>query len=76
MVIGGGVAAAGPLLFDPLAAAYTRYAALGFAATPRVVPAQLGGAAGLIGAAAVVLAPEAYWPSDTWLTPTGRRFAT
>ena len=39
VVIGGGVAAAGPLLFEPLAAAYTRYAALGFAAAPRVVPA-------------------------------------
>ena len=42
VVIGGGVAAAGPLLFDPLATAYTRYAALGFARAPRVVPALLG----------------------------------
>ena len=63
VVIGGGVAAAGPLLFEPLEQSYTRYAALGFAAKPRVVPAQLGGAAGLVGAAAVVLAPEAYWPA-------------
>lgn len=62
VVIGGGVAAAGPLLFDPVQRAYTRYAALGFAAKPRVVPAQLGAAAGLIGAAAVVLNPDAYWP--------------
>ena len=62
VVVGGGVAAAGPLLFDPLAAAYRRYAALGFAAAPRLVPATLGGAAGLIGAAAVVLVPDAYWP--------------
>ena len=65
VVIGGGVAAAGPLLFEPLERAYTRYAALGFAAKPRVVPAQLGSAAGLVGAAAVVLAPDAYWPSDS-----------
>jgi len=65
VVIGGGVAAAGPLLFEPLAEAYTRYAALGFAARPRVVPAMLGGAAGLIGAAAVVLSPEQYWPSGS-----------
>ncbi len=64
VVIGGGVAAAGPLLFEPLERSYSRYAALGFAAKPRVVPAQLGSAAGLVGAAAVVLAPEAYWPSD------------
>jgi glucokinase len=64
VVIGGGVAESGPLLFEPLAAAYTRYAALGFAAKPRVVRASLGGTAGLIGAAAVVLAPDAYWPAD------------
>ena len=62
VVVGGGVAAVGPLLFDPLAAAYSRYAALGFAAAPRLVPAVLGGTAGLIGAAAVVLLPDAYWP--------------
>ena len=40
VVIGGGVAGAGPLLFEPLATRPTRrYAALGFAAAPRVVPA-------------------------------------
>jgi glucokinase len=65
VVIGGGVAAAGSLLFEPLGAAYTRYAALGFAAAPRVVPALLGAEAGLIGAAAVVLVPEAYWPTES-----------
>jgi glucokinase len=65
VVIGGGVAAAGPLLFEPLAAAYTRYAALAFAAAPRVVPALLGAEAGLIGAAAVVLVPDAYWPTES-----------
>lgn len=64
VVIGGGVANADALLFEPLAAAYTRYAALGFAARPRVVRASLGGNAGLIGAAAVVLAPDAYWPAE------------
>ena len=64
VVIGGGVAAAGPLLFDPIAAAYSRYAALGFARRPRVVPALLGGTAGLIGAAAVAMDPPAYWPTE------------
>ena len=64
VVIGGGVAAAGPLLFDPIAAAYSRYAALGFAKRPRVVPAMLGGTAGLIGAAAVAMDPPAYWPTE------------
>ena len=66
VVIGGGVAAAGPLLFEPLAAAYSRYAALGFAAEPRVVPAPARvPTAGLIGAAAVVLVPDAYWPTES-----------
>ena len=64
VVIGGGVAAAGPLLFDPIGAAYSRYAALGFAQRPRVVPALLGGTAGLIGAAAVAMDPPAYWPTE------------
>jgi glucokinase len=63
VVVGGGVQAAGDTLFEPLALAYTRYATLGFAVRPRVVPAQLGGAAGLLGAAAVVLDPDAYWPA-------------
>jgi len=62
VVIGGGVAAAGSLLFDPIADGYSRHAGLGYAASPRVVPALLGGDAGLIGAAAVVLHPESYWP--------------
>src|SRR5664279_71415 len=64
VVIGGGVAAAGRLLFDPIDAAYSRYAALGFARRPRVVPALLGGTAGLIGAAAVAMDPPAYWPTE------------
>ena len=62
VVIGGGVAKAGAVLFDPIADGYARYAALGYASSPRVVPAMLGGEAGLIGAAAVVLQPDAYWP--------------
>lgn len=64
VVIGGGVAAAGSLLFDPIADAYSRYARLGYASSPRVVPALLGGDAGLIGAAAVVLQAESYWPES------------
>lgn len=53
-VLGGGVAKAGPLLFDPLRAALSRYAGLDFLAGLQVVPAQLGGDAGLIGAAALL----------------------
>jgi glucokinase len=51
VVIGGGVAQSGRTLFDPLDAALARYAGLDFIRGLRVVPAVLGGDAGLIGAA-------------------------
>ena len=51
VVIGGGVAKSGRLLFDPLRTKLADYAGLDFLAGLRVVPAGLGGEAGLIGAA-------------------------
>lgn len=60
VVIGGGVVHAGSVLFDPIADGYARFAALDYASSPRVVPALLAGDAGLIGAGALVLRPEAY----------------
>ena len=51
VVIGGGVAKSADLLFDPLRAALSDYARLDFLAGLRVVPAELGGEAGLVGAA-------------------------
>lgn len=51
VVIGGGVARSGPLLFDPLRSRLADYAGLDFLSGLRVVPGELGGAAGLIGAA-------------------------
>jgi len=51
VVIGGGVAMSGSVLFGPLRAALAGYAGLDFLAGLRVVPAELGGDAGLIGAA-------------------------
>jgi glucokinase len=51
VVVGGGVAKSGRLLFDPLRAALADYARLDFLAGLRVVPAKLGGEAGLVGAA-------------------------
>ncbi|MDT5089265.1 MAG: glucokinase, partial [Mycobacterium sp.] len=54
VVIGGGVAKSGPILFEPLRAALAGYAGLSFIRGLRVVPAELGGDAGLIGAAALV----------------------
>jgi glucokinase len=51
VVIGGGVAKSGPLLFDPLRVKLAEYAGLDFLSGLRVVPGELGGDAGLIGAA-------------------------
>ncbi|WP_396906163.1 ROK family protein [Mycolicibacterium phlei] len=56
VVIGGGVAKAGALLFDPLREALAGYAGLSFLHDLRVLPAELGGDAGLVGAAALVSA--------------------
>jgi glucokinase len=53
VVIGGGVARSGATLFDPLREALAGYAGLEFIRGLRVVPAALGGDAGLIGAAAL-----------------------
>ena len=53
-VIGGGVAAAGDLLLGPARAEYQRRALPG-AGVARVVPAELGNDAGVLGAAAMVL---------------------
>jgi glucokinase len=51
VIVGGGVAKCGHVLFDPLRAALADYAGLDFLAGLRVVPAELGGNAGLVGAA-------------------------
>ncbi|MBG0827144.1 ROK family protein [Planomonospora sp. ID67723] len=55
VVIGGGVAAAGPTLFDPLRQAIGENTGLGFLRRLRVDPTRLGRDAGLLGAAALVL---------------------
>ena len=54
VIIGGGVAKAGLVLFDPLHAALRNYAGLDFIRGLQVVPAALGGEAGLVGAAALL----------------------
>jgi glucokinase len=51
VVIGGGVAKAGRVLWDPLRAALGVHARLAFLAGLRVMPAELGDVAGLVGAA-------------------------
>ena len=54
VVIGGGVAKSGALLFDPLREALSIYAGLDFLQGLRVLPAELVGDAGLVGAAALL----------------------
>jgi glucokinase len=61
VTVGGGLAQAGPLLFDPLDEAYRHHARLGFARRTRVTLAGLGQDAGLVGAAALILVPDLYW---------------
>jgi glucokinase len=52
-VVGGGVAQAGELLFEPVRATLATHARLSFLRALRIEPAKLGGAAGLYGAAAL-----------------------
>src|SRR6476620_5091448 len=54
VVIGGGVAKSGALLFNPLRAALAGYARLDFIRGLRVLGAELGSDAGLVGAAALL----------------------
>lgn len=56
-VIGGGVANAGELLLAPIREGFGRYAGLGYAGGFEFRLATLGGDAGLVGAAALVLDP-------------------
>jgi glucokinase len=62
--VGGGLSQAGPLLFDPLEEALRVHARLGFTRQLSVVPAALGQSAGLVGAAALIFAPDRYWKAD------------
>ncbi|BBY34278.1 sugar kinase [Mycolicibacter minnesotensis] len=55
VVIGGGVAKSGALLFGPLREALAERARLDFLVGLQVVSAQLGGDAGLVGAAALAM---------------------
>jgi glucokinase len=59
VTIGGGIVQAGELLFEPLRAALHRHARLDFTKNLKVVPADLGQDAGLVGAAALILRGDA-----------------
>jgi glucokinase len=64
VAIGGGVSQAGPLLFDALEETLRTHARMAYAREVSVVPTELGQQAGLVGAAALVLAGERYWSAD------------
>jgi glucokinase len=64
VAVGGGLSQAGPLLLRPLDHALRVHLGLEYARGVRVVPAALGQSAGLIGAAALLFAPDRYWPGD------------
>ncbi len=61
VAVGGGLSQAGALLFDSLQESLRAHTGLEFARRVQVVPAALGQHAGLIGAAALVVAGDRYW---------------
>ena len=79
VVVGGGLAQAGDLLFAPMRAAIADHAKVDFLRDLTVVPATLGNDAGLVGAAALVLAATVtgrrpdYWSSSSAEPIDGRR---
>lgn len=63
ITIGGGLSQAGETLFGPMEEALREHARLGFARRVKLLPAALGQESGLIGAAALLLAGDTYWPA-------------
>lgn len=64
VVVGGGLSAAGDLLFAPMRAGYARHAGLPYTRDVPILPVTLGQEAGLVGASALVLRGDAYWSAD------------
>jgi glucokinase len=64
VVIGGGLAGAGELLFGPLRREFAAHAQLHFTRDTPVLAAALGQDAGIIGAAALIHAGDRYWSGD------------
>lgn len=64
VVVGGGLSQSGPAFWEPLQEAFDQQARLPYLAGARVVPPALGADAGLVGAAALILAGDRYWSAD------------
>jgi glucokinase len=63
VAIGGGISHAGELLLGPAREAFARHARMEFAARCHIVRAALDVDAGLIGAGALVVCGDQYWPA-------------
>lgn len=72
IVVGGGVAQAGPLLFDAIDAGMREFAGLPFVRRAVVRRAALGADSGLVGAAAPLHDPERYDPERYGAAEDGR----
>jgi glucokinase len=62
--IGGGVSNAGALLLDPLRSAFRKHAGMGYVRRVSIELASSGPQAGIVGAAALILRPQSYWPDN------------
>lgn len=61
IVIGGGISQVGSLLFEPVERTFRTYARMGFTHSVTIDRASLDQNAGIVGAAAFVLAGDKYW---------------
>lgn len=61
VVVGGGVSLVGELLFDPMEKAFREYGRMGFMRPVTIGRASLDQNAGIVGAAAFILAGDKYW---------------
>ncbi len=62
VAVGGGLSEAWDVLWPPLTETLARHMTLSYAQGVRVVPTKLGATRGLIGAAALHLCGDTYWP--------------
>lgn len=63
VAVGGGLSNAGDLLLAPARSVFARHARMDFVARCQIVRASLGGDAGLVGAAGLVVCGDRYWTS-------------
>ena len=63
VAVGGGLSEAWDVLSPPLTETLARHMALNYAQGVRVVPSALGATRGVIGAAALHLCGDTYWPA-------------